>query len=199
LNAAIIPDVLASFLPATAALPGYAGYIFSQHATDAASTITFTLLTDQGAESEATEVALAYVSSLDPRFAVETPFSQEGSLRWFSLTDRPATELPPFLHGCQLTMRERVNAPDADMEAVIAMAIDGLVPLLADMPGFVLYGWMQTEEGRTAVNIWETADQLAAGNEAIAAWVAANTADSSIGDPVVNDGVIIYADVPGFV
>src|SRR5215204_2867233 len=44
LAAAIVPDVLASFLPRTAALPGYAGYVFSAHRTDPTATISLTLL-----------------------------------------------------------------------------------------------------------------------------------------------------------
>ena len=196
LNAAIIPDVLARFLPRTAAVPGYRGYAISQHASDPAATITTTLLDDEAAAADAAAVAMEYVAALDPRFAVETPFAAEGQLRWYQLTDRPASELPPFLHGCHYTMRARVNAPDVDMEAVIAEATEGLLPLTAAMPGFVLYCWIQTEVGRTAINIWETADHLAAGNEAIAAWVDANIGVTSVGDAVVNDGVIIYADFP---
>src|SRR5215218_3339841 len=34
LAAAIVPDVLANFLPRTAAVPGYAGYVLSAHAAD---------------------------------------------------------------------------------------------------------------------------------------------------------------------
>ena len=199
LNAAIIPDVMATFLPRTAAVPGYAGYVLCQHATDPASTITLTLLADEAASQAAAAVALDYVAALDPRFAVETPFAQQGPVRIFRATTRPATELPPFLHGCQFTMRDRINAPGANIDEVVQKATEGLVPLLADMPGFVFYGWIQTENGRTAVNVWETAEQLAAGNDAVAEWVAANTANTTSGDPVVNDGVIVYTDVPGFV
>lgn len=199
LNAAIIPDVMATFLPRTAADPGYVGYVFSQHAADPASTITLTLLADEAASSAAAEVALDYVAALDPRFAVETPFAQQGPVRIFRTTARQASELPPFLHGCQFTMRDRVNAPGANMDEVVQKATEGLVPLLAEMPGFVFYCWIQTENGRTAINVWETAEQLAAGNDAVAEWVAANTANTTSGDPVVNDGVIIYTDIPGFV
>ena len=37
------------------------------------------------------------------------------------------------------------------MEAVIAKDTNGLVPMLAAMPGFVLYAWLQTADGRTAI------------------------------------------------
>ena len=43
-------------------------------------------------------------------------------------------------------------------------------------------------------------DRLAAaGNEAIAAYVAANSAGTTTGEPIINDGVVIYADIPGFI
>ena len=199
LAAAIVPDVLASFLPRTAALPGYAGYVFSAHLTDPTATISLTLMADAVAAAAADRVAREYVATVDPRFVTETPVAEQGPVRISQMAIRPAADLPPFLQGCQFTMRGRVNAPGVDIEAVIARASDILVPMLAAMPGFVCYWWIQTEDGRTAINIWETAEQLAAGNEAVAAYVVANSAGTTTGDPVVNDGVVIYADLPGFI
>jgi hypothetical protein len=197
LNDAIYPDVMRNFLPVTAVVPGFLGYIYAFHATDPAAAITLTLLADDTAATAADAVARQYVGGLDPRFTVETPVAARGPVRMFAAISAPASALPPFLHGCVITMRNRTNAPGADMEAVIARASRGLVPLLEAMPGFILYCWIETEGGRTAINIWETADQLQAGNEAIAAWVADNTADSTVGEPVVNDGIIGYATGPG--
>src|SRR4051812_36104683 len=68
LAAAIVPDVLASFLPRTAALPGYAGYVFSADRSDPAATISLTLLADEAAAAAADQVAREYVATLDPRF-----------------------------------------------------------------------------------------------------------------------------------
>jgi hypothetical protein len=65
------------------------------------------------------------------------------------------------------------------------------------MEGFVLYGWMQVEGGRVSFNIWETAEQLEAGNQAVADFVAANPVISSEGKTVVHEGVIGYADTMG--
>ena len=199
LAAAVVADVLATFLPPTAALPGYAGYVFSAHVTDPTATISLTLLADEAAAAAADQVAREYAAALDPRFVTETPVTDQGPLRIYQTTMRPATELPPFLNGCLFTMRNRRNAPGADMEAVIAKDTNGLTPMLAAMPGFVLYAWLQTADGRTAINIWETPDQPAAGNAVIAPWVAANTAETTAGAPVVNDGVVVYADIPGFI
>jgi hypothetical protein len=199
LAAAIVPDVLATFLPRTAALPGYAGYVFSAHLTDPTATISLTLMADAAAAAATDRVAREYVATLDPRFVTETPVAEQGPVRISQTTTRPAAALPPFLQGCQFTMRNRVNAPGVDIEAVIARASEVLVPMLAAMPGFVCYYWIQTEDGRTAVNVWETAEQLAAGNEAIAAYVVANSAGTTVGEPIINDGVVIYADIPGFI
>jgi hypothetical protein len=199
LAAAVVADVLATFLPPTAALPGYAGHVFSAHVTDPTATISLTLLADEAAAAAADQVAREYAASLDPRFVTETPVTDQGPLRIYQTTMRPATELPPFLNGCLFTMRKRRNAPGADIEAVIAKNTNGLTPMLAAMPGFVLYAWLQTADGRTAINVWETPDQQAAGNEVVATWVAANTAETTIGEPVVNDGVVVYADIPDFI
>ena len=200
LAAAIVADVLATVLPPTAALPGYAGHVFSVHMTDPTATISLTLLADEAAAAAANEVAREYAASLDPRFVTAAPVSdQEGPLRIYETTMRPATELPPFLNGCLFTMRNRRNAPGADIETVIAKNFNGLTPMLAAMPGFVLYAWLQTADGRTAINIWETPDHQAAGNAVVATWVAANTAETTTGAPVVNDGVVVHADIPGFI
>src|SRR5215217_6166409 len=103
LAAAIVPDVLATFLPRTAALPGYAGYVFSAHATDPTAAISLTLLADEAVAAAADQVAREYVASLDPRFVTETPVTDQGPLRIYQTTVRPATELPPFLNGCVYT------------------------------------------------------------------------------------------------
>jgi len=199
LAAAVVGDVLANFLPPTAVLPGYAGYVFSAHVTDPTASLSLTLLADEAAAAAAGEVAREYVASLDPRFATETPVAEQGPVRIYQTTTRTAAELPPFLNGCLFTMRNWRNAPDTDIEAVIARNSNGLTPLIAAMPGFVLYLWLQTAEGRTAINIWETADHLAAGNEAVATWVAANSVETIAAAPVVNEGIVVYADIPGFI
>src|SRR5829696_1842593 len=118
LAAAIVPDVLATFLPRTAALPGYAGYVLSTHLTDPTATISLTLLADAAAAAAADQVAREYAASLDRRFVTETPVTDQGPLRIYQTTMRPATGLPPFLNGCLFTMRKRRNAPGADVEAV---------------------------------------------------------------------------------
>lgn len=193
LNEAIYPDVMATFLPATAAVAGFFGYVFAFHETDPTASLTLTLLADEAAVAAAAETAEEYVGGLDPRFAVETPVAVGGPVRVYERTPQPSTDLPPFLNGCVLTARERTNAPGTDIEAVIEKVAGGLAPLLGAMPGFVLYAWLQTDTGRTAINIWETAEQVRAGNEAVAEWVAANTADTTTGEPVVHDGRIGYA------
>jgi hypothetical protein len=65
------------------------------------------------------------------------------------------------------------------------------------MEGFVLYAWMLVEGGRVAINIWETEEQLEAGNEAVAAFVAENTVETTVGEPVVYTGTIGYSDIVG--
>ena len=197
LNEAIYPDVMATFLPPTAAVPGFLGYVFAFHQTDPTASLTLSLLSDETAAASAAEVAQRYVDQLDPRFVLETPVAVGGPMRVYEAAPVPSSQLPPFLHGCVLTLRKRTNAPGVDIEAVIGKAAGDLAPRLRAMPGFVLYGWIQTEGGRTAINIWQTAEQLRAGNAAVADWVAANTADTTVGEPEVQDGRIGYARLSG--
>jgi hypothetical protein len=196
LSDAIYPDVMRTFLPATAAVPGFLGYVYAFHATDPTASITVTLLRDDAAADAAEAAARDYVGQLDPRFVVETPVAVRGPVRIYATTERPRSALPPFLHGCAVTMRQRTTAPGADMDDFIARATSGLVPLLRAMPGFILYCWFLTEGGRTAINIWETDEQLAAGNEAVAVWLAEHAPETAVGDPVVNEGHIGYGLVP---
>jgi hypothetical protein len=196
LTQAIFPHVMHRYMPLIEAVPGYAGYVFAFHNDDPAASITLSLGTDEAAGAAMNEAASGFVGGLDPRFATQTPMAEEGPLRIFQLTDRPASDLPPFLNGCSITMRTRMNAPDADMEEVIATATGGLVPLMMGMDGFVLYAWIQIDGGRVAINIWETEEQLAAGDEAVRDWVAENTIATTVGDPIVNSGTIGYAEIP---
>ncbi len=195
LNSAVFPDVLANFLPATRGLAGYAGYLFAWHDSNPAASITLTLLSSEENVAEAQAAAETYVGSLDPRFEVETQVAEQGPVRIYETTSRSLAELPPYLHDCVFTMRDRQNAPGADMDAVVEQASTGLVPLLREMPGFILYAWMGTEDGRIAFNVWETDEQLQAGNQAVADWVAGNTATTTTGDPVVNSGRIGFAEL----
>ena len=192
---AVYPDVIFRFLPPTAALPEYFGYIFAFDDADPRSTINVTLLEDASAADEANAVAEAYVERMDPRLTPETPIAEQGEVRIYQLTDRPQSELPPLLHGCHITMRHRRNAPDTDIEGVIKSASEGFGPILAAMDGFILYCWMHAAGGRVSFNLWETAEQLEAGNQAVADYVAANPVITAEGETVVHNGVIGYADL----
>src|SRR5205814_8078623 len=144
LNEAIYPEVMRRFLPVTAAIPGFLGYLFAFHATDPTASISVTFLRDDAAADAAEAAAKQFVSQLDPRFVVETPVSVRRRVRIYETTTKPVTELPPFPHGCAITMRNRVTAPGVDVDQLVATASTGLLPLLRAMPGFVLYCWIQT-------------------------------------------------------
>lgn len=194
---AVYADVLANFLPATTAVPGYAGYLFAFDDADPTASVNITLLADAAAVDTANAVALDYVQGMDPRLTPETPLAEQGEVRIFQVTDRSRIDLPPLLNGCHITMRHRLNASDTDIEAVIESAANGFGPIIREMEGYVLYGWMHTEGGRVSFNIWETAAQLATGNEAVAEFVAANPVITTEGETVVHNGVIGYSDIFG--
>lgn len=194
---AVYADVLTRFLPATRETDGYGGYLFAFDGEDPTAAISLTLVADEVAADAADGIAMEYVAGLDPRLTPETPIAEQGEVRIFQTTDRPAAELPPLLNGCHITMRYRLNAADTDIEGVIAAAADGFVPIIQDMPGYVLYAWMYAEGGRISFNVWETAEQLAAGNEAVAAFAAANPVITEERPATVHEGVIGYSDFFG--
>jgi hypothetical protein len=196
LNQAIYPDVMRTFLPVTAVIPGFYGYLIAFDAADPTGSLTLTIVNDDTTAEAATGVARWYVEQLDPRFVVETPIATRGPIRVFEVTDRSASELPPFLNGCFFTMRNRTSAPGVTADQLVPLAAE-LAGQLKTMPGFVLYCWIETEGGRTNINIWETAEQLQTGDEAVAAYVAANSSDTSVGEAIVNDGPIGYAEIAG--
>ncbi len=193
LNQAVFPHVMHRYLPAIEAVPGFAGYVFAFHDEEPGTSITLNLTTDEAAGAASDEAAASFVAGLDPRLAVETPVNEEGPLRIYGFTDRPASELPLFLQGCKFTARIRETAPGADIEAVITQSTDVLLPMLAGMEGFVMYAWILLPTARVAINIWETAEQMAAGDQAVADYVAQNTAPTTTGDPIVHNGTIGYA------
>jgi hypothetical protein len=189
---------MADFLPATRAVEGYGGYLFAFDNANPAAAITLTLVPDAAAAEAADSVAESYVAGLDPRFAVETVEAANGELLIYETTPRPAAELPPFLHGCHLTMRVNVTAPGTDvMRDVYPIVRDGLTPQLAAMPGFVAYLWVQSGEVSTAINLWETAERTAVGDIAVRDWIMANAIPETVGTPTVYAGVIGYAELAG--
>ncbi len=195
LTQAVYPDVMSRFLPATAAISGFRGYLFAFDDADPTITINVTLLADANAADEANAVAQDYVRGMDPRLTPETPLAEQGSVRIYQLTDKPRLDLPPLLHGCHITMRHRVTPLDADMDAVVSSAAEGLVPILRGMDGFVLDCWILSDGGVVIINIWETAEQMRAGNEAEAAWLAESNLSSTVGEPLVHHGVIGYSGI----
>src|SRR5215204_3833053 len=161
LNQAVYPDVMYRFLPETSAISGYFGYLFAFENENPAASLTMTLLADEAATADANAVAEEYVAGLDPRLTPETPLAEQGPVRIWEATDRPVSEVPPHLTGCQVTFRHRINTAETDIEAIIQLVNDELIPDLREMDGFVLYGWLGTPDGRISFNIWETAEQLA--------------------------------------
>ena len=197
LNQAVYPDVMARFLPATRAIPGFLGYVFVFDDADPATSFTITTLTSDEAAGAAQDVAQAYVAHLDPRFVTETPLSADGQVRMYATSAKPATELPPFLHGAVFTMRDQTNAPGLDLEDAIRIATETLIPLFQRLPGFVLYCWFERPGGRIAINIWETATDLAAASEALAAWRTQYFATPTASQEQAYNGTVGYATIAG--
>lgn len=199
LNQAIYPDVMATLLPPTMAVPGFLGYAFVFDDADPASAFTLTMLTSAEAAPAAADAARAYVGQLDPRFATETPLSADGRVRMYATTDRSPAELPPFLHGATFTLRNQTNAPGLDLEKTIRVATETLIPLFRSLPGFVLYCWFERPGGRIAINIWDTPEDLAAASDALAAWRTQYFATPTSSDETAYKGAVGYATIAGLV
>jgi hypothetical protein len=197
LNQAVYPDVMATFLPPTMAIPGFLGYAFVFDDADPATAFTFSTLTSEEAALASLTVAQEYVAQLDPRFVTETPLSTEGPVRMYATSAKPAAELPPFLHGAAFTMRDQTNAPGLDLEDAIRIATETLIPLFQSLPGFVLYCWFERPGGRIAINIWETAADLAAASDALAAWREEYFATPTASQEVDYNGTVGYARIAG--
>ena len=197
LNQAIYPDVMATFLPPTMAVPGFLGYTFVFDDADPATAFTLTTFTGAEAAPAAADAAQAYVDHLDPRFVTETPLAADGKVRMYATTDRPTTELPPFLHGTTFTLRNQTHAPGLDLEETIRIATETLIPLFQSLPGFILYCWFERPEGRIAINIWDTPEDLAAASDALAAWRAEYFSTPTASEEAAYNGTVGYATIAG--
>ncbi len=197
LNQAIYPDVMARYLPAISALPGFHGYVFVFDDADPTTTFTVATMESEEAAQDSVDVVQDYVGQLDPRFVVETPLSAEGHVRMYATTDRASTELPPFLHGAAFTMRDQTTAPGVDIEAAVDIARETLIPLFLSLPGFILYCWLERPGGRVAINIWDTHEDLTAAGEALAAWREEHFATPTASEQVNYNGTIGYATIDG--
>jgi hypothetical protein len=200
LQQAIYPHVMHRFLPAAEAVPGFAGYIISFSDDDPGTAITLTLTADEAAAEAEKVVSEEFVAGLDPRLAaVETPVAEQGPIIYYGATTRPATELSPFYHGYRLTMRVFEMVPGWDQESADALAEETLLPEIMGMEGFIFYGWVHQENVALGFNIWETDEEMAAGDAAVGDWVAENNAGAGVGPPAVYAGSVGYAFIPGLV
>lgn len=197
LNQAIFPDVMARLLPQTEELPGFHGYTFVFDNDDPTAAIIFSTLADEDSALSSQELAQEYVAQLDSRFVTETPLSAENQIRMWATTDMPASELPPFLHGAAFTMRDQTTAPDYDINDLVAIAQETLIPIFLNQPGFILYCWFERPEGRIAINIWETPEDMTAGDEALAAWRDEHFSEPTATETTTWHGTIGYSTITG--
>jgi hypothetical protein len=195
LNQANYPNVMATYLPRLEQVPGFMGYVFAFDDDDPDGSFSLTLLDDESSVAGVESVTTEYVASLDPRFAVETPWASQGAVRMFAATSRPLAELPPFLHGAPLLIRDQTSTPDFDLEAAVALATETLLPRFMEQPGFVLYCWFVREGGRVVVEIWETPEDLEASREMLLAWRDEHFSAPTSTDTTDIEGTIGYVTI----
>jgi hypothetical protein len=195
LNQANYPNVMAEYLPRLETVPGFLGYVFAFDESDSGGSISLTLIDDEASVADVENATAEYVSSLDPRFAVETPWASQGAVRMFAATSTPASERPPFLHGAPLLIRDQTSTPDFDLEDAVALATETLLPRFLEQPGFVLYCWFVREGGRVVVEIWETPEDLEASREVLLAWRDEHFSAPTSTETTDIEGTIGYATI----
>jgi hypothetical protein len=96
------------------------------------------------------------------------------------------------LSGKYLVIRVRTVKPDRSVDELMDLIRDGFAPLLADVPGFILYVAASNPEnrGQFSVGIFEDETGAAESNGQAAEWGAHGAADFVEGDPAVYEGVI---------
>lgn len=197
LNHAIYPHVMATLLPSILEIPGTLGYTFVFDDADPATAFVFSTATDETAAVTSEDLASEWVQDLDPRFVTETPDAHDGLVRMYATTDKPSTELPPYLHGAAFTLRDQTNAEGVDLDSAVDIATETLIPLFQSLPGFVLYCWFERPGGRVAINIWETHEDLVAAGDELAAWREEYFATPTASERVAYDGTIGYSTIAG--
>jgi len=191
-----IGQVLADGVGVFRAIEGYRGFIYATDLIDVARGHTLALYNNAMAGAFGLERGQRVLGSLDPRLASTVVDGGDGVTRLAYFTTRGAATLPPSLTGCYLSQRikrtPRTNDPNALVELVTAKEL----PLLAVLDGFIAYLWMQTGEGRIAITIWETYDQMRVGATVSEAWIAKNELAQPIDETIVHEAEITYADLP---
>ncbi len=68
-----------------------------------------------------------------------------------------------------------VYTHDEDRDALEAKARAGVIPIVTNTPGYISYGVMFHDDKVISISQWESEEHAKAADEALAAWVGANT------------------------
>lgn len=68
-----------------------------------------------------------------------------------------------------------VYTHDEDKDALEAKARAGVIPIVTNTPGYISYGVMFQDTKVVSISQWESEEQAKVADEALAAWVNANT------------------------
>jgi hypothetical protein len=103
----------------------------------------------------------------------------------------------PTAERAFLAIRHYQFAPGRTMEELTAAVASGFVPIVREVPGFVEYSLVETDEGVLSISVF--ADQTGAqeSTRRAADWVQQNIADMFAGPPTVTTGSVWLREAGG--
>ena len=199
INQAVIDE----FFPVISKVEGFLGYLVADVIHDPALTLGFTLLTDHDASMRSDEAVKDFVfqDHIDDHVIIEETRRWEGDLLVLGLPpDAMATPAvtPVAANGVGnfITVRIYESLPDTDPRDFVPEIIDGFVPIISALPGFLGYTWFPIEGGWVSVSLFETEEAANTSTDEGRGWVEENMAAFTPGNPEVINATVVYANTP---
>ncbi len=197
--------VIRDFLPAIAAIEGFKGYLVGDVIHDPLLTFGVTVLEDRKALVRSDEVAQNFVTQdhIDEHVVIEGTRRWSGDLLMLG-TPAEATGTPAASAwvdngvGFYLAVRIHTSLPNTDPRGFVREAIDGFLPIILGLPGFLGYLWFPVEGGFVALSLYETEAAANESTDAARAWATEHLADYTDGNPEVINATVVYAEMPIF-
>lgn len=201
MNALVIRD----FLPAIAAIEGFRGYLVGDVLHDPHLTFGVTVLEDQEAPVRSDDVAQNFVTQdhIDEHVVIEETRRWSGDLLMLgTLTEVTGTPAASAWSengvGFYVAVRMHTSLPNTDPRGFVREAIDGFLPIILGLPGFLGYLWFPVEGGFVALSLYETEEAANESTDAARVWATEHLADYTDGNPEVINATVVYADMPIF-
>jgi hypothetical protein len=107
-----------------------------------------------------------------------------------------ATPVDENWTGSYVAVRIHKSLPNTDPRGFVPEAIDGFLPIVLGLPGFIGYLWFPVEGGFVAISIYDSEASAVESTNAARAWATEHLADYTDGNPEVINANVVYADMP---